>query len=49
MLAQGPDFLGLLRFVITLGAANAPFIDDLKAFVGARGQGRSVKSALFAA
>ena len=46
--AGSAEFLGLLRYVVTLGADNAPFIDDLKKFVGMRGQGRHVRAQLFA-
>jgi hypothetical protein len=46
--ADSSDFLGLLRFVVTLGAQGARWIDDLKTFVGMRGQNRHVKAATFA-
>jgi len=46
--AGSTEFLGLLRYVVTLGADAAPFIRDLKQFVGMRGQGRNVRAQLFA-
>ena len=48
-IAEGPEFVGLFKFVLTLGALRGPFIEDLKAFVGFRGQGRHVRSTLVAA
>ena len=47
-LAQSPEFLGLLRFVVNIGADGGPFIRDLKDFVGLRGQNRQLKAATFA-
>ena len=47
--ARSSDFLGMLRFVISLGANGAPFIAALKLFVGLRGACRHVKPSLFAA
>ncbi|MCP4244375.1 MAG: hypothetical protein GY772_27835 [bacterium] len=47
-LADSPEFLGMLRFVVTLGAEGAPFIGDLRTFVGLRGQNRAVRSSTFA-
>ncbi|MCP4240221.1 MAG: hypothetical protein GY772_06630, partial [bacterium] len=47
-LAGSGDFLGMLRFVVTLGAEGAPFIRDLKTFVGLRGENRAVRSSTFA-
>ena len=47
--ADSADLVGLLRFVVTLGADSAPFLKDLKEFVGMRGQNRNVRSSLFAA
>jgi hypothetical protein len=42
------EFLGLLRFVVNLGAGKAPFIPYLKEFFGFRGQNRQVRPATFA-
>lgn len=46
--ADSQEFLGMLRFVVTLGASRAPFIPDLKMFAGTRGQNRHLKPAAFA-
>ena len=45
--ANSNDFCGLLRFVVTLGAEDAPFLGYLRDFVGHRGQGRHVRATLF--
>ena len=45
--AESAEFLGLLRYVVTLGGDAAPFISDLKKFVGIRGEGRQVRAQLF--
>jgi hypothetical protein len=46
--ALSSDFTALLRFCVTLGSNRAPWIDDIKQFVGLRGQNRQVKAAVFA-
>ena len=45
--ANSSDFMGMLRFVITLGAEAAPFLPYLRDFIGHRGQGRHVRLSLF--
>lgn len=47
--ADSPEFLGLLRFVVNLGAQQGGFIAYLKTFVGLRGGNRQVKSATISA
>ena len=47
-LVESPDFFGLLRFVVNIGAEAAPFIKHLKEFVGLCGQNRQVRIATFA-
>ena len=47
--ADSAEFVGLLRFVVNVGADNAPFIADLKEFVGIRGEDRHVRANLFVA
>ena len=44
----GGEFYGLMRFVVNLGAQQAPFIKNLKEFVGLRGKNRQVRAATFA-
>ena len=46
--ADSPEFLGLLRFVVNLGGSRGPFIRDLKTFIGSRGRNRKVKPQVFA-
>ena len=47
-IAESNDFVGMLRFVVSLGADQAPFIGFLKQFVGMKGNSRHVKATLFA-
>ena len=46
--AGSNEFVGMLRFVVNLGASQGPFIHYLKRFVGMRGANRDVKPQTFA-
>ncbi len=46
--ADSKEFMAVWRFCVTLGSSRAPWIEDIKQFVGLRGQNRQVKPAVFA-
>ena len=47
-LAGSSEFVGLMRFVVNVGADRATFIKNLKEFVGMRGKHRNIKPQVFA-